>query len=471
MAKPESFGSLQEFVEHTPDLVDYFYNETLAPHYRARTGLTAAYIPPEFTNWRDEQRAWRESAILFDQSHHMPELLLEGPDALRLLERLGINSMANFTPDRAKQFVACTPRGHVIGDCVAYCHGPESFELTSGMPVLNWVHYHAETGGYDVTVTRDDPTPFNPAGRRLYYRFQLEGPNAGAVLRDATDGAVPEVGFFRTTRLRVAGCEVLMLRHGMAGHMGAELSGPYEQMETVRAALLRAGEPHGLVQGGTRSYFSTIFEFGWMPYPLPGIYTDADLADYRAWLSGDGWEANAQLSGSFLSKSIEDYYVTPWDLGYGHILRFDHDFIGRAALEEMAARPRRQRVTLVWNREDVMKVLASQFGEGPRYKALEFPVAYYGWPQFDEVSTPAGALVGLSCHCGYSGNEGEMLSLAMVEDAHAEPGTEVVLTWGEPGGGSRQPHVERHEQTTIRATVAPAPYAAAVRKMKRAAIG
>lgn len=470
MVTNNNVGSLQNLVEATPDLVKYFFNETLAPHYRARTGLTAAFIPPEFTNWREEQRAWRETAILWDQSHHMPELYLKGPDALRLLERVVVNSVANFTPDRAKQLIACTPRGHVIGDCVGYCLEPNSFLLISGMPILNWVQYQAAVGGYEVSIERDDPTPYNPKGRRINYRFQLEGPNAGNVLNELIDGGAPEIAFFRTARVKIRGLDVLVLRHGMSGHLGAELSGPYEQMHAVRSAILQAGEKYGLRQGGTRAYFSTIFEFGWMPYPLPGIYTDEQLRGFREWLSGDGWEAQAQLGGSFYSSRIEDYYVTPWDLGYGHIVKFDHDFIGREALEQMANEPKRRQVTLVWNREDVLKIFASQFGTGPRYKALDFPVAYYGWPQFDEVKDANGTLVGLSCHCGYSNNEGEMLSLAMLNQTHAEPGTEVVLTWGEPSGGSKKPHVERHEQIKVRAIVAPVPYARTAQKLKRAAI-
>lgn len=470
MVKANGGKSLQNLIDEKKDLVGYFYNETLAPHYRARTGLTAAFIPPEFTNWRDEQRAWRETAILFDQSHHMPEMLLKGSDAFRLLERIGINSLANFTTDRAKQLIGCTPRGHVIGDCVVYRLEEQTFELISSMPLLNWVQYNAEKGGYDVTIERDDPTPYNPTGRRWFYRFQLEGPNAGKIFHDAVEGGAPEIPFFRTAKVKIGGCEVLVLRHGMAGHLGAELSGPYDEMAKVRSALLDAGKKYGLKQGGTKTYFSTIFEFGWMPYPLPGIYTGEELRDYREWLSGNGWEANAQLGGSFLSDNIEDYYVTPWHLGYGHILKFDHDFIGRAALEALPESKRRKRVTLVWNREDVTKIFASQLGDGPRYKALDFPVAYYGWPQFDEVRTIDGSLVGHSCHCGYSANEGEMLSLAMLDASQAEPGTEVVLVWGEPGGGSRKPHVERHEQLKVRATVASVPYAQSVQKLKRAAI-
>src|SRR5580765_3137662 len=49
-------------------------------------------VPAEFTNWRDEQRAWNETAVLFNQSYHMAELMVEGPGAFAFLEGLGINS-------------------------------------------------------------------------------------------------------------------------------------------------------------------------------------------------------------------------------------------------------------------------------------------------------------------------------------------------------------------------------------------
>ena len=77
-------------------------------------------VPSEFTNWRDEQRAWREAAVLFDQSHHMAELTVKGPDALKLMSHLTINSFANFTPDKAKQMVPCSYDGYVIGDGILF---------------------------------------------------------------------------------------------------------------------------------------------------------------------------------------------------------------------------------------------------------------------------------------------------------------------------------------------------------------
>ncbi|GGH47393.1 aminomethyl transferase family protein [Microbacterium album] len=463
--------SLQDLLDEQDDVVEYFFNETIAPHFRARTGLTAAFIPPAFTNWRDEQRGWAETAVLFDQSHHMPELFIEGPDATKLLEGLSINSFSTFDVGRAKQFVSVTPRGHVIGDCVAYRLTEDRYELISGMAVLNWVQYQAELGGYDVSIERDDPTPYNPKGRRILYRYQLDGPNARAIFEDVLDEPVDDIPFFRTARVSIAGKEVLVLRHGMAGQHGYEISGPYDEADAVRGAILAVGEKHGLVRGGTQAYFSTLFESGWMAYPLPAIFTGEELRGFREWLSADGWEANSQLGGSFRTDDIEDYYVTPYNLGYGKLVKFDHDFIGREALEALDPAAERRNVTLVWNRDDVVKVLASQLGSGPRYKSLEFPVSYFGFPHLDEVRVEeGGAIVGLSAHVGYSNNEGDVLSLAYLDPEVAAPGTEVIVTWGEPGGGSRKPHVEKHEQTTVRAVVAPSPYTSAARQDKGSSI-
>ena len=468
MATNEKVKSLQDLIDEVPNLVEYFRNDTTAPHNRNRPGPSP--VPAEFTNWRDEQHAWRETAVLFDQSHHMPELFLKGPDALKLLSHIGINSFANFGPGRAKQFIGCNHQGHVIGESVVYYLGENHFELVSGMHLQDWVHFNAETGGYDVKVTRDYQTSENTTGR-TNFRFGMDGPNAEAIFQSVVEGEPPDIPFFRTAKVRIAGCDVMALRHGMAGHKGVELSGPYAQGAKVRAALLEAGKKHGLVQAGRLAYFSTPSEGGWLAYPLSALYTDPDLRAFRQWLPAASWAAKAQLSGSFVSNNIEDYYLTPWDLGVNHLMKFDHEFVGRSALQAMVDKPHRRKVTLVWNKEDVARIQGSLLQPGVPFKYLELPVASFGFPQADAVFDAAGERIGMSGFCGYSGNETALVSLAVIDAAHAEPGTSVTLSWGEPDGGTRKRHVERHRQTQVRATVAPAPYAAAVRELKKAGIG
>jgi syringate O-demethylase len=395
----------------------------------------------------------------------MAELQVEGPDALKLLTSLGVNSFANFPLDRAKQFVPCSPDGFVIGDVILFHLAENTFNLVGRIPAINWVRYHAETGGYNVkaelderTAVREDPS------RRRNYRFQIQGPNAAKVIERATGAPIPDVKFFHLTWTEIAGRKVRALRHGMAGQPGLELFGPWDDGEAVRLALVEAGKEFGLRQVGGRAYSSNTLESGWIPSPLPAIYTGQELKAYREWLPADCYEAKASIGGSFYSDNVEDYYRTPWELGYGHIVKFDHDFIGRAALEKKAKGPHRQKVTLALENEQVLKVLGTSFEKTNRAKFMEFPSAVYSMHPFDRVLVD-GKTVGLSTWIGYSSNEGRMLSLAMVDPEHSQPGARVELLWGEPNGGSAKPTVEPHCQVEIPAIVSPVPYAEVAREL------
>jgi glycine cleavage system aminomethyltransferase T len=208
---------------------------------------------------------------------------------------------------------------------------------------------------------------------------------------------------------------------------------------------------------GARTYPTSCLESGWIPSPLPAVYTGERLKPYRQWLSAKSYEAMASLGGSFYSENITDYYLTPYDLGYGPFVKFDHDFIGRQALEQMAANPPRQKVTLVWNGDDVARVFRSLFNDnGDITKYIDLPLANYATLPYDRIDSD-GKTVGLSTYTGYIYNERALISLAIVDNAYASPGTEVTLVWGEAERGSSKPTVERHTQTEIRATVAPVP--------------
>jgi glycine cleavage system aminomethyltransferase T len=251
----------------------------------------------------------------------------------------------------------------------------------------------------------------------------------------------------------------------MSGVPGLELFGPTSEGEDVRAAIVEAGAEFGLVQVGSRVYATNTLESGWIPCPLPAIFTGDDLKDYREWLPAGGYEGTGSLGGSYYADDISDYYLTPHELGYGSFVKFDHDFTGREALEKMEPATR-QKVTLAWHGDDVTRALGTMFQPTDRAKYIDLPLSNYStWPN-DRIMKD-GAMVGVSTFSGYSSNESSMLSLAIVDVEHAEPGTEVTLIWGEEGGGSAKPVVERHAQTEIRATVSPVPYAEVVRASYR----
>jgi syringate O-demethylase len=393
----------------------------------------------------------------------MADLAVEGPDALELLSRLGVNSFEGFATDRAKHFVPCTPDGYVIGDVILFALGESAYNLVGRAPALNWIMYHAETGDYDVRVELDQRTAMRSDGLRKSYRFQVQGPNAMQVIEKVLGRVPPELPFFHMTTVTIAGRSVRALRHGMAGQPGWELFGPWDDREPVREAIVTAGEEFGLRQVGGRAYSSNTLESGWIPSPLPAVYSSDSLKPYREWLPANGYEGSASIGGSFFSPRIEDYYFTPWDLGYGNYVKFDHDFIGREALERIAKGQHRQKVTLALDDEDVTGALGSMFQKSGRAKFIDWPLAVYSMHPFDCV-TVDGETVGVSTFVGYSANESKMLTLAVVDAEYAEPGTEVTFVWGEEDGGTAKPTVEAHVQTEIGAVVSPVPYVEAVRK-------
>ena len=428
----------------------------------ARNSQIGPYVYPavaaEFTNWRDEQVAWRETSALFDQSHHMTDLYIEGPDVIKLLSAVGVNTFENFQVNKAKQLVVCNPDGYVIGDGILFFLDENRVSLVGRPSAHNWVQYHAETGDYDVSTERDERTAVNPTGKRKIYRFQVQGPTAMETLTKAAGGSLPEIKFFNMGEITIAAHKVRALHHGMSGVPGLELFGPWDEAEDVRGAIVEAGEEFGLRQVGSRVYATNTLESGWIPCPLPAVFTGDELKAYREWLPAEGYEGTGSLGGSYYSDDISDYYLTPHDLGYWPFVRFDHDFVGREALEAMADSPKRRKVTLAWNGDDVAEAMGTLVskGDGPAAKYIDLPLSNYStWPNDRVVS--GGEQIGVSTFSGYSYNERSMLSLAVV-DADVEIGSEVVLVWGEEGGGSAKPVVERHTQAEIRAIVSPCPY-------------
>ncbi len=444
-----TYENLEQKMQAVGGAVEMARNSQIGPYvYPA--------VPAEFTNWRDEQVSWVETSALFDQSHHMTDLQIEGPGVLELLSAVGVNSFKNFAVDKAKQLVVCNHDGYVIGDGILFFLDENAVRLVGRPSAHNWVQYHAETGGYDVRVSRDERTAVNPTGGRELYRFQVQGPTALDVLKKANGGSLPEVKFFNMGELTIGGRKVRALHHGMSGVPGMELFGPWAEREDVRGAIIEAGKDFGLRQVGSRVYATNTLESGWIPCPLPAVFTGDDMKAYREWLPADGYEATGSLGGSYYSDDISDYYLTPHELGYGPFVNFDHDFVGREALQAMADAPSRKKVTLAWNGEDVARAFGTLFEKGDAAKYIDFPLSNYStWPN-DKVLND-GAMVGVSTFSGYSYNERSYLSLAML-DEDVEIGTEVTLVWGEEGRGSSKPVVERHAQAELRAIVSPCPY-------------
>jgi vanillate/3-O-methylgallate O-demethylase len=420
-------------------------------------------VAPEFTNWRDEQGAWRDHAVLFDQSHHMDELIVEGPDAEEFLSYVGINGFANFDLSRAKHFVPVTPAGHVIGDMIIFRERTDKFILVGRAPTANWVRFQAARGEWKVRLFHDPRSNSRPDGERVlrtHYRFQIQGPDAPAIFERINGGPVPDIKFFHVNEINIGSKKVQALRHGMAGAPGLEIWGPYADKHYIQSTILQAARDIGvnLVQVGSRAYSTNTLESGWIPSPLPGIYTgDGMMAEYRDWLGADSYEAAGSIGGSYVSDDISDYYVNPFELGYGFYIGWKKDdFIGKDALMKMKGGPNRKKVTFEWNKEDVLKIIASGLEQGTPFKWIDFPQPNYASSSADMVMQ-GDKMMGMSMFNGYSWNERCFLSLGVV-DQSAEVGDVLTMKWGEPEQTGKT-STESHKQTEIRVRVSDTPYA------------
>jgi vanillate/3-O-methylgallate O-demethylase len=440
--------SLQDGIDRAGSAVNLLWKPNVEP-------WKVPVVQPEFVGWREEQGAWAQTVALSDLCHHMRDLFIDGPDATHLLSDYSANNFESFAVDQAKQFVPVTENGHIVTDGILMRDGPDSYVLSGPPASQSWILFHGQKGGYDVEFRDDPDSEFRPGGGDpVLFRYQLQGPRALDVVAKAFGGPLPQTKFFHATPVTLDGRHFRAFRHGMAGQPGYEFIGDYADGAFVKEALVEAGEEFGLVQVGGLAYSTNGIESGWIPTPTPGIYTDPRLREYREWLPVFSYEGQKPLHGTFFSPNIEDYYVSPWELGYGRSIALNHDFVGRDALERARDEVHRTKVTLVLDPDDVR----AAFDGDP-----DFFLSYarYRIERDDE-------LVGMTFYTGHIAPLDRVLALSLVDERAAEPGTEVTLVFGEHPGGDVAPDADLGFDR-IRATVQPAPYNAFARDQYRTA--
>ncbi len=303
-----------------------------------------------------------------------------------------------------------------------------------------WADYKLRHGRYNAASEEDD-----------WFNFQVSGPNALYVVEKVAGQSIRDIRFMHFGKIRINGREVVALRQGMAGEIGYELQGPRHYASEIYDAIMEAGREFGIRRLGGRTVYINHLEAC-----FPTIVTDylpaifgSDMEEYLAEFKAamPTYAATFNLAGSFEADDVSAWYRSPVELGWAKNIKFDHDFIGRKALEAEVAHPKRAMRTLVWDPEDVVDVYASLFRQGKPYQYMEIPRDQRGFMYADKVLRN-GKLVGVATSRGYSYYFRQMLSLCTIDIEYSEPGTAVTVIWGEPG----QPQKE------IRATVAPAPY-------------
>lgn len=418
--------------------------------YTRFAGYFEAY---EYTDWVDESQSWKQTCYIGDWSP-LAKFHLQGPDALQFFSDISVNGFTDYAIGQAKHLSLCNERGKLMGEGVLMRLADDAFLFTSG-PGVPWVAYRHQQGGYRSRATQLGASQFI---------FQVQGPASLHLLEQVCGESLRDIGFMRFRRVRIGDMAFDLLRQGMAGELGYELHGRNEDAQAVYQAILDAGREFGIRRLGGRTKMVNHVE-ACFPTPsvdyLPALY-GADQRPYHDWCAQHFRSmvtARPVTSGSLRFDDLSALYRSPIELGWGRSIRLDHDFTGRAALEDELANPRRRMVTLVWNDEDVIDVYASLFRDGEPYEPMEMPRRPLGCMHVDEV-LDGDATVGASTSRCYSHTFRQMLSLCTIDVSHGDPGTPVTVVWGAPG----------RSQKRIRAKVAPAPYKRDNRRIDVAAL-
>ncbi|TAI64741.1 aminomethyltransferase family protein [Bradyrhizobium sp. Leo170] len=402
-------------------------------------GYPTGWGGPEYTSWQDEQLSWKTTCYLGDWSFLM-DLEVRGPDALKHFREHTVNSYEVFEIGRAKHVVYCNDDGNVIVEGVLMRMAEDVFRVQSGPAVFS--DFLLSKGGYNVT------------SRKLNtFQLQVSGPAALAVCEAAAGEPLTDIKFMRFREIRIAGREVYALRQGMAGEIGFELHGDEADKQAVQDALLAAGAPHGIRRLGRRTaminHLEAAFPTGLWHYTPDMFSANCDgFFEFTMNRWSDCFTTPPSLRGSFEGASINDYMMSPFDLGWGKSVKFDHDFTGRVALEREVAEGRsKQRVTLEFDSRDVVDIYASLFRGGEPYDFMDIPHPQR-WVVWADQVLESGRPVGISSTPGYSLYFRRVLAIAFLNPEAATLGSQVEVVWGTPGTPQR----------TIRATVHPAPY-------------
>lgn len=247
-------------------------------------------MPVQYEGLVKEHHAVRQAAGLFDVSH-MGELRLRGPKALDIVQSLVTNSFSKLPVGRAQYNVACNERGTILDDLIVYRVGEQETLIVCNAGNRDKISSHvaAHCKGHCEFEDESDRTAL----------IALQGPKAAAVARAA---GAPEVMLsmrsFAVARAELCGVAVLAARTGYTGEDGFELFCANEDAPRLWRGLLEAGAaPAGL---GARDTLRL--------------------------------EAKLCLYGNDIDET-----TNPLEAGLGWVVKLDHDFLGRAALEAIKA--------------------------------------------------------------------------------------------------------------------------------------
>lgn len=403
----------------------------------------------EYSGWADESMSWKTDCYVGDWSSCLDDLYLSGPDAERFLQYLCTNTFQNFQVGKAKHYVMCAESGKVMAEGILMKLGEDEYLLQSNTNYALYKYYTNAEAYPNLTVRQPEYFYLEAYGFAIAadrFKFQVSGPKALALCEKLTGQDLKSVRFMNFVPVQIKGVDCIALRQGMAGEIGFEFQGPIQHRAELFSYIFQEGREFGCRRLGERTAMINHLEANFATYCVH--YVAPIDKDYDEYQKAAGYEPYyAAIAGSF-DGEWDELAHSPYEMGWDSCVKFDHDFIGRAALEKENESRKRKIVTLEFNDEDMIRLYASLFQkEQEPYELIDLPMRSYCHVQADTIYDKDGKYIGIATTPGYSIYFRKVLALSFVD--HEIPvGTEVDVLWGTPD----------KPQTKVRAIVKPAPY-------------
>ena len=407
-------------------------------------------LPYEYQGVKPEISAYQASAWIGTSLMISPIYDVYGPDVIKFFNSICTNNFSKLGMTGLRHAVICNEKGQILTDGVSIKVAEDRIRTYWLNPPLA---YLAETSGMDIQV--EDMT-----GKE--YLIQIDGEKSLEILEDAFQADLHDIKFARHRNQEVDGRTVRVIRLGMSGNLAYEIHGDMADFAYIYDKVWASGKKFGAQKLGLHAY--NLFnhtEAGFpninLHYPLPWFESGKGLADYLYQHPATAYyNIKRSLTGS-VGNDLETRFMTPYDVGWDFLVKFDHDFTGKEALQKLAENRPRTSVTLEWNADDVAAVFATQLrpGEDPCEDISEQSAAFpherrteEGFVYRADQVLVGDAVIGLTSGRIISYTYNSMISLAFINPAYAKEGTEVTILWGTPGT----------RQMKIRAKVVRFPY-------------
>jgi vanillate/3-O-methylgallate O-demethylase len=358
--------------------------------------------PWEFSGWKPESLSWKKSCYIHTGLSG-PVACFDGPHADEFIAQLCTNSLKSFPEGTMRHAVMCNDNGLVTAHGILQRYDSGMYRQYAVVP---WAFFQALKGRFNVRTWMEDR-----------YLTQIAGPRSLEALQRASDEDLTDIRFLRYRKTHIAGKEVEIGRIGMSGNLAYDHDIGIERLGW-RTYLVNH------VEGG---FPQMMWTFGCPLWQDP---------EFRKFVGPDHFALHSNRTGSYDPADDRIRHRTPYEVNWDSAVRFDHDFIGRAALERLAGKPGRRTVTLRWNAEDVIDIHASLFRPGEEYRTMDLPSTPTwkdGMLEHADQVLKDGRIAGVSSGNIYSYFFRECLSMGCVDPGFTAPGTELIVRWGNHG--------------------------------------